>query len=338
MLALDGYAEGGGQSGQSIPAGGRQDDGGQVVGVERQVVLEEATPAEERQVEGDVVADDGRVADESGQLSTGSRVSRGALRSMSSVMPVRSTMNGGRGRPGWTSVLHSPSTRLPSKRTAPISITASASGSRPVVSRSSATIACIRRGIGIVPSATESAFPREGYTAGKPAQPSAISRQLLGAGLSGIFRLPLAFVGRGCDAEPFAFAQDRLRRSAAGSALARRRSWLLPPQAHPSRPSRPGGPGLPVRTGCTGAVGRGGEPRPSRRGTKRRTETGEWCSSESKSELRGCEWRLTPATSWSWCSAPRRTLRRSGCSTSGMSAAFTTTSTTARGTRTTPRI
>ncbi len=74
-------------------------------------------------------------------LRSGStRLRRGALASMASVIPVSWTTGAGTGRPGLTRVENSPSILSPRKRTAPISMMASEVGSNPVVSRSSATI------------------------------------------------------------------------------------------------------------------------------------------------------------------------------------------------------
>ena len=63
----------------------------------------------------------------------------GAGRTIASVMPVSTVMNGGIGTPGFTSVSNVPRHSPPRYFTAPISVIWSQPGAAPVVSRSSAT-------------------------------------------------------------------------------------------------------------------------------------------------------------------------------------------------------
>ena len=72
---------------------------------------------------------------------------RGASRTIASVMPVRTEMNAGIGSPGLTNVWNSPSTSPPRTLTAPISVMPHSVGLPPVVSRSTTTKVTSDRGV-----------------------------------------------------------------------------------------------------------------------------------------------------------------------------------------------
>ena len=72
---------------------------------------------------------------------------RGASRTIASVMPVRTEMNAGIGWPGLTKVWNSPSTSPARTLTAPISVIPHSLGLPPVVSRSTTTKVTSDRGV-----------------------------------------------------------------------------------------------------------------------------------------------------------------------------------------------